>query len=60
MTEYIVGAVAGSLCTAVIYEICRYRAQKKRVIAQEKEYAALQQHVDKAVSSIERIIHGGE
>jgi len=60
MTEFLFGCVTGGITVGVCAFIDCHRHKLKRTITLEKEYEVLQQHVDKAVSSIERIIYGSK
>jgi hypothetical protein len=60
MFEYIIGFMVGVVFMGLAELIHAHNKRIKRTVAQEKEYAVLQQHVDKAVDSIERIIYGSK
>ena len=60
MLEYIIGFVVGLAVGFVVMTIDCHRHKTKRVVELEKEYATLQGHVQAAVNSIDRIIHGSK
>ncbi len=58
--EYIIGFFVGMGVMLTTQLIDRKRCKTKRIIGLEKEYIVLQQYVDGAVDTIERIIHGSK
>jgi hypothetical protein len=60
MTEYLFGFILGMIAMGLLEWVHRHNKRIKQIVAQEKDYELLQQHVDKAVNCIERIIYRGK
>jgi hypothetical protein len=59
MLEFFAGVVLGTVVTTACAMIDCHRHKVKRRVQLEQEYVKLQECVDGAVVSIERIIEGG-
>jgi hypothetical protein len=58
MGEFCLGIAVGGIVTGIVALWECHRHKTKRRVELEQEYAVLQNHVDKCVSSISRIIDG--
>ena len=60
MLEGMIGFVIGGVVFFCSAKLDCHRHRTKRVVELEKEYVTLQGHVNDAVDSIDRIIHGSK